>query len=113
MRRLQRVPAEGRLPLLVEYLQEEVSRLLRLDVLPDPETGFAELGMDSLMTVELRNRLDQDLSLETPLTVTALFDYPNINALADSLKNLKEQYIKLEPNATRRKRICQKSGDIG
>ena len=45
--------------------------------------GFRELGMDSLMSVELRNRLERLLGCS--LVSTLAFDYPNIEALADYL----------------------------
>jgi len=45
--------------------------------------GFFELGMDSLTSVELRNRLQRDLNRGLPLTVA--FRYPSIQRLADHL----------------------------
>ena len=42
-----------------------------------------ELGLDSLMAVELKNRLES--SLETSLSSTLLFDYPMLEALVDYL----------------------------
>ncbi len=48
--------------------------------LPDPRTGFHDLGMDSLMAVELRRRLESDLGRTLPATLA--FDHPNARALA-------------------------------
>jgi acyl transferase domain-containing protein/acyl carrier protein len=45
-----------------------------------PQTAFAQLGMDSLMAVELRNRLQETFARPFPLTLGA--DYPTIDALA-------------------------------
>ena len=49
----------------------------------DPEQGFREIGLDSLMTVELRNRLQK--SMDQFLPATLAFDYPNIKALSEFL----------------------------
>ncbi|NET67637.1 MAG: SDR family NAD(P)-dependent oxidoreductase, partial [Moorea sp. SIO1G6] len=44
-----------------------------------------ELGLDSLMAVELKNRLES--SLEASLSSTLLFDYPMVEALVEYLTN--------------------------
>ncbi|WP_437947156.1 SDR family NAD(P)-dependent oxidoreductase [Sorangium sp. So ce296] len=49
----------------------------------DPTRGFFDLGMDSLMAVELRTRLHQALGLPLPSSVT--FNHPNVVALAEHL----------------------------
>ena len=57
--RLGETPASERAGLLVSFLQGEVKAVLRLPSTPDPSVGFFDLGMDSLMSVELRNRLNR------------------------------------------------------
>jgi malonyl CoA-acyl carrier protein transacylase len=58
------------------------------------ETGFFDLGMDSLTSVELRNKLQ--ISLDCTLPSSLAFDYPNIQSLTDYL----EQTILLPPDDT-------------
>ncbi|MDJ0841256.1 MAG: SDR family NAD(P)-dependent oxidoreductase [Acidobacteriota bacterium] len=66
------------------------TRACLLDILgfdPDHEVsaerGFREMGLDSLMTVSLRNRLCKDTGLALPATLA--FNYPNLRALCDFL----------------------------
>jgi hypothetical protein len=44
-----------------------------------------DFGVDSLMAVELRNRLAQRLALTRKLTATLIFDYPTVAAIARHL----------------------------
>ncbi len=78
-------PAAGREELLVSFLQQEVQAVLRLPSAPAPTVGFFDLGMDSLMAVELRNRLNRAFSGAYAAPNTLVFDYPNISVLAGHL----------------------------
>src|SRR5262249_25115868 len=77
-------PAE-RFAMIVQYVQDEVAQVLRLDARPELERGFFDLGMDSLMAVELRHRLQRSLGDAATLTSTAIFDYPTVRKLARHL----------------------------
>ena len=78
-------PAAGREDLLVSFLQREVQAVLRLPSAPAPAVGFFDLGMDSLMAVELRNRLNRTFSESYAAPNTLVFDYPTIADLARHL----------------------------
>ena len=64
------------------FVQREVQAVLRLPSAPATNVGFLDLGMDSLMSVELRNRLNRALSGGFSLSNSAIFDYPTIVSLA-------------------------------
>lgn len=80
-----------RLDLLVDFVREQVCSVLRRD--PTEETvgrrkNLMELGIDSLMAIELRDRLVSRLALAKQLPVSLIFDYPNIEMIARYLAEL-------------------------
>jgi len=85
LQQLETTPLSDRRNLLIAHVQTEVARVMRLDAsqLPDPQQGFFDLGMDSLMLVELKNRLENTLGTSLPTTLP--FDYPTVAALVDYL----------------------------
>ena len=82
---LRGMPAAEHKDLLVSFLQQELQTVLRLPNAPSPTVGFFDLGMDSLMAVELRNRLNRAFADEYVASNTVVFDYPDINTLAEHL----------------------------
>jgi acyl carrier protein len=74
--------------LMRNLVQRELIDVLGLDAsLPfDPLHGFFEMGMDSLMAVELKNRLEAGFACSLPPTLS--FDFPNAEALANHLLSL-------------------------
>jgi NAD(P)-dependent dehydrogenase (short-subunit alcohol dehydrogenase family)/acyl carrier protein len=70
---------------LTQHVQDEVARILgrQPEQAPDIQRGFFELGMDSLMVLDLKNRLH--LSVGHSLPATFAFNYPNVEALANQL----------------------------
>jgi len=83
--RLTAAPPGSRRNLLATHVRGEVSRVLGIDgphQLPN-DKGFADLGMDSLMAIELKNRLQTSLGHVLPATLA--FDYPTVDALVDFL----------------------------
>ena len=83
--RLRSAPAAGPEEVLISFLQQEVQAVLRLSSAPSPTVGFFDLGMDSLMTVELRNRLNRAFAGEYVASNTVVFDYPDISSLASHI----------------------------
>ena len=83
--RLAETPAAEREALLVSFLQQELQAVLRLPSAPEPTVGFFDLGMDSLMAVEVRNRLNRAFADAYTAPNTVVFDYPDIAVLARHL----------------------------
>jgi myxalamid-type polyketide synthase MxaB len=74
---------EDRRQRLQDYLRSEIAQVLGLSNPGDIELRqrLFDLGLDSLMAVELKNRLEQILGQTIPTTL--LFDYPTIEALVE------------------------------
>ncbi|RCG15240.1 hypothetical protein DTL70_30710 [Streptomyces diacarni] len=70
---------------LLEAVTRHVADVLALDSRDrvDVERGFLQMGFDSLMAVELRNRLSRAVDQRLPSTV--VFDHPTPNAMAEFL----------------------------
>ena len=80
--RLRNAPPSDREGVFAAFLQNEVQTVLRLPSAPPPTTGFFDLGMDSLMAVELRNRVNRALEGYFTAPNTLMFDFPDIDTLA-------------------------------
>lgn len=90
------LPPAEREQQLTAYLQRELQALMRLPSAPSPSVGFFDLGMDSLMAVEFRNRLNRAFSSRYTAPNTIVFDYPDTARLAH---HLAEELGKLESPA--------------
>ncbi|MBZ0297821.1 MAG: SDR family NAD(P)-dependent oxidoreductase, partial [Anaerolineae bacterium] len=77
----------NRQSMLTEFVREQVAYVLGAPSaqVVDERTPMNSLGLDSLMAVELRNRLTSGLQLERPLPATLVFDYPTVLAITDFL----------------------------
>ena len=81
--RLQNTPPEKRAGLILALVREQAVKVLCLPASKRVETNrpLREMGLDSLMTVELRNALST--ALGRPLPGSLVFDYPTIEAMAN------------------------------
>ncbi|HET8938809.1 MAG TPA: KR domain-containing protein, partial [Polyangiales bacterium] len=79
-------PADERLQALEEIVRREVATVLGLSSpqAVDPDKELAKLGLDSLMAVEVRNRLSARAGVSLPATLA--FDYPTPRAIAQLLE---------------------------
>ena len=79
------LPESQRRSAVQSHLAEQALSVLGLNAATsiEPHTPLKEVGLDSLMAVELRNALTR--SIGEPLPATLLFDYPSLDALASYL----------------------------
>ena len=84
-RRLEAAPEHKWAELLRRHVRRTAAKVLALAESDDLEDDrpLQELGLDSLMAVELRNLLKTSLNLESLLPATLVFDYPSIAAMTD------------------------------
>lgn len=77
-------PAQRR-DVLTHLVQQKAASVMGFshDNLPPQKQGFFDMGMDSLLSVELRNKLQAEWPVPLPATLT--FEYPSAEALAEFL----------------------------
>lgn len=99
LERLAAAPPSKRRSVLMSDVQAKVARSLGIDpsVEIDRRQPLSEMGLDSLMAVELRNALGAEL--EKSLHATLLFDYPSVEKLTDYLYGLLTESEKPNPAA--------------
>jgi acyl carrier protein len=82
---LEEAPARERYELLCVSIQEEVAKVMGFseEELPELEQGLFDLGLDSLLALDLKNGLQSALRRDVP--VAALFEHSTIASLATYL----------------------------
>jgi myxalamid-type polyketide synthase MxaE and MxaD len=77
---LRALPKERRAAALEKFVCDQLALVLGLDASAiGPTVAFSDLGMDSLMGLELRNNLEASLGLR--LSASMVYGYPNSKAL--------------------------------
>ncbi len=74
-----------RMEQLLHFVRASIAQVLHYDDVDDVgvDARFADLGLDSLVAVELKSAME--LALKLPLMTSLVFDYPTISALTDFL----------------------------
>ena len=82
LKELETLPMPTRRSRLTDYVQTQVAEIMGLAILSelDHQRGLFELGMDSLMALELKNRLETTLGQSIPAVVA--FEHPSVAALS-------------------------------
>jgi myxalamid-type polyketide synthase MxaB len=81
LQRLAETPQDEQHAVLVQHLRAVIGRVLRLRSTDSIalRQGLRDVGLDSLMALEVRGHLETDLHCALPATL--LFDYPTLEAL--------------------------------
>ncbi|MCK4899300.1 MAG: SDR family NAD(P)-dependent oxidoreductase, partial [Anaerolineales bacterium] len=84
---IQGLPANKQRSLVLEYIQNNACKVLGFD--PEQSisdrTPLHDLGLDSLMAIELRNLLAEGMGPDIRLPATLIFDYPTTASITDYL----------------------------
>ncbi|MEL6938588.1 MAG: SDR family NAD(P)-dependent oxidoreductase [Cyanobacteria bacterium J06598_1] len=96
--KLSTLPQRHRATFLSQALQTEVSKVLNLPANKqvEPTANFFDMGMDSLMAVELKNQLD--LKLGRPTDSTLIFEHSTIQSLSAHLAAMMTEQSEPEPD---------------
>jgi len=90
-------PVNERRDLLMVHICSQIAKVLGLNshYQIEPRQKLFDLGLDSLMAVELKCLLES--SLQCALPTTLLFDYPTVEALVDHLAEQLSLRLSHEP----------------
>ena len=85
--RLTTLPVKQAQTTLLNEVSQQIAQLLKLGNSHrlNPAQGLFDLGMDSLLAIELRSRLQK--AVEAKLPATLVFDYPSVEAITTYLAN--------------------------
>ncbi|MDH6079646.1 acyltransferase domain-containing protein [Chrysosporum ovalisporum FSS-45] len=81
LQKISQTSHEHRYEILKNLIKSEIETIIKS--VPSDEQMFSDLGIDSLMAIELRNKLRFAIGLELPVTI--VFDHPTIKQLTNFL----------------------------
>jgi myxalamid-type polyketide synthase MxaC len=87
LKQLKETSMDQRRAMLTQHVSGLIAQILGLNQAKaiDPDQGFSEMGMDSMMSVELRNLIEASLECSAPATL--IFKYPTLQSLIEYLVN--------------------------
>ena len=99
---LKRTDPEERRDLLFDHVKAQLVRALDISdsTAISPDQGITDMGMDSLMAVEISNRLKRSLKCNLPSTLA--FEYPTLNILTDYLA---QEVLRLDLDGAAQSRV--------
>ena len=98
---LRRADVAERVVLLQRRISKHVEEILKLEkVRLDFQRPLGEYGLNSIMGLDLRHRLERDLTLR--LSATLVWNYPTVAALAEHLRSCLDptSAVAVETNAS-------------
>ena len=83
LEQLQKIEQSKMMSFLQDYLSHMIVGVIGLspDVHINDNKGFFDMGLDSLMALELKNKLQDEIGPICQISATFVFDHPNINAV--------------------------------
>lgn len=97
LRSLVDVPENEQREILTNYMQKLLADTLEYEPpnLPGVDLGFFEMGISSIQTIALQQKIERDLNIK--LSETAIFDYPNLNEFLGYVMTLLPQDLNEAP----------------
>lgn len=86
--KLKDVSPNERKEIIQETVRNLVQSILQMNKALSDDQGFFDSGMDSIMAVELRNKLQVELGKNIKLPASLAFDQPTIKELSKFIENL-------------------------
>ena len=85
MTTLRQTHEAARVRAATQFVQELVQQIAEIPSPPAPDARFLDAGLDSLMIVEMSQRLQHELGPDREIPATLVFDYPRVTDLAEFL----------------------------
>ncbi|MBF0398292.1 MAG: SDR family NAD(P)-dependent oxidoreductase, partial [Desulfobacterales bacterium] len=84
LKELKQISPSAQKSLLIDFIKRSIKNISKQEILPlDSHQGFFDMGITSLTAIQLRNALELEICI--PLSATIVFDYPNMEALAQHI----------------------------